>query len=504
MTDIITQENLNAILRHDPLAFVEKAFKTLHSGKKWRSSKHLEVITRAGEMVIAGEWSNLVLNAPPRSLKSFIISVALVTWYLGHNPSREVMVITHNHNLARNLADLTRRLMKSTFYMVLFPGTRLRDDFSPTEDIRTTAGGRRFALSIGSGVIGQGADLLIIDDPMNADKAFADKQREKVNTTYDESLQSRLNDKGSGKIIVLMQRLHAHDLCGHLQKAYSSFRTIALPLIATQDITYRIGDWVWDRPEGDILDPENWSREAIDETREALAEAVFEAQYQQNPPEGQGHYVKETWFPLYEIVPKQCTRTIFSLDLAQTDSIGSSNSVCEVWQTDMVKHFLVDVWRGKVEYEDLLDVVLKYIKDYEPEIILIENAAMGSSLISSLERAGHRVKAIPKPKQSKLERLWAHLTTFKANGVLLPKNAQCLGPFLDELLSFPVGGSDDQVDAMTQYLAWIDNPDGLVLKPYTGSGRLVRAVNGRYSSSGEKRRKPHPIRNPSKQPPRSF
>ena len=162
--------------------------------------------------MIEGENQKLIINLPPRYLKSVICSIALPTFILGHNPSAKIMCISYGEELASKLAADCKSVMEADWYKTLFPETRIRTDKKSVMDFETTNHGGRFATTISGAVTGRGADWIIIDDPLKPVDAFSDTQREKVNDLYGNTVNSRLNNKNTGRILVVMQRLHAHDL----------------------------------------------------------------------------------------------------------------------------------------------------------------------------------------------------------------------------------------------------------------------------------------------------
>src|SRR5262245_52881886 len=164
--------------------------------------------------VQAGEISRLLINQPPRSLKSICVSVAYVAWLLGHDPSRRIIVVCYSNELAAELHRQFRMVVHSAWYQALFPAMRAARD----TDIEfvTTAGGCRYATSTGGTITGRGGDLIIIDDPQKAEEAMSEPARRRLIDWYNGTLVSRLNDKKHGAIIVVMQRFHENDLAGHL------------------------------------------------------------------------------------------------------------------------------------------------------------------------------------------------------------------------------------------------------------------------------------------------
>jgi len=205
---------LDALLGSEFYYFARKCFHTIAPGKSFLPNWHLNAIAYQLEQIERGETSRLIVNLPPRSGKSIFVSVAYVAWLLGHDPTLRVIVVSYSNELAAELHRQFRMVLDSDWYQRLFPMTRLSKD-TGLEAV-TTVGGGRYATSIEGTLTGRGADLIIIDDPHKAEEAQSDKALAQVWEWFSGTLVSRLNDQRTGKIILVMQRLHPDDLAGRL------------------------------------------------------------------------------------------------------------------------------------------------------------------------------------------------------------------------------------------------------------------------------------------------
>jgi hypothetical protein len=191
----------------------------------------------------------LIINIPPRCLKSHCTSTAFVAWWLGHNPAGHVICASYGQDLADKLARDCRNVLLSSWYQRLFP-TRLLQSRQAVHDFTATAQGTRLATSVGGVLTRRGADLILIDDPLKPDDALSETRRKAVNEWYDNTLVTRLNDKATGCIIIIMQRLHQDDLVGHVMEQ-EPWNVLSFPAIAAQDETHVIesiiGRRVWRR-----------------------------------------------------------------------------------------------------------------------------------------------------------------------------------------------------------------------------------------------------------------
>src|SRR5690348_4249440 len=142
-------------------------------------------------------------------------SIAFPAWCLGHDPSAQILCVSYAQDLADKLARDCRSIMTSPWYRQIFP-TRLAPHRQAVQEFITTRQGYRLATSTGGVLTGRGADIILIDDPLKPEEALSDAQRKAANEWYDHTLYSRLNDKRSGAIVIIMQRLHEDDLVGHV------------------------------------------------------------------------------------------------------------------------------------------------------------------------------------------------------------------------------------------------------------------------------------------------
>jgi len=162
---------LHALLRQDLASFVHKSFTTLEPATPFRENWHHRAMCYQLERVARGELRRLIINVPPRSMKSICCSIAFPAWYVGRDPARRVICVSYAHELARKLAVDFRTVVESPWYRELFPDLGIALRRQRTTEIVTTAQGYRLASSVGGSVMGRGADLIIIDDPLKPEDA---------------------------------------------------------------------------------------------------------------------------------------------------------------------------------------------------------------------------------------------------------------------------------------------------------------------------------------------
>ena len=448
---------LAALLRSDLRFFVWKSFQTILPGTPYLPNWHVDAIVHQLMRVQAGDICRLLISQPPRSLKSICVSVAYVAWLLGHDPTRRVIVVSYSNEFAAELHRQFRMVIDAPWYRALFPAMRPAKD-SGTELV-TTAGGSRYATSVGGTLTGRGADLIIVDDPLKAEEAMSEAVRRRVIDWYAGTLVSRLNDKENGPIVVVMQRLHEDDLAGHLI-GQGSWQHLDLPAIAVEDSTIAIGPGkLITRRRGEVLHAARESREVLDRIKAEIGSLMFSAQYQQRPVPLEGNLVRRDWFRFYDQLPQPgpSDLVVQSWDIAMMTGDANDFSVCTTWRMVKADYYLVDVFRARLQYPELRRKIASLVARHRAETILIEKAGPGMTLLQDLRSDLPDGMTRPigvKPDGSKADRMVAQSAKIEAGQVHLLKGADWLDSFLLELLAFPHSRHDDQVDSVSQFLNW--------------------------------------------------
>src|SRR5262245_1501630 len=446
----LTPAQCDAIYRSDFLAFAQAAFYILEPGGRFEPSKHHEAIARL-LLDSNGKKTRKYINAPPRSLKSLLVSVAWVAFKLGHEPTHRFICASYSHDLANHFGAQCRRLMQSDLYGRLF-STRLSG--ITDDELVTAKGGFRIATSVGATLTGLGVDTLIVDDPLSASEAYSETSRRNANTWFTGTLMSRLNGKRAGAIFVVMQRLHQEDLTGVLIEM--GWDGLVLPAFATRDTVIQIGDWKHTWKEGEPLQAREPLEVIEDQKRQSMS-AVFAAHYMQDPVPEAGNMLKRDWLKWCELWPARQPRDVIvqSWDTAVKVTSTSDYSVClTILVRNNNEYYLIDDWRKKVEFPELCMAVLSEAQKHKPTAILIEDHASGSPLIAQCKRNGMTGIIARRPVVDKKTRMYGETAKLEAGSLILPKSAPWLDEFLMEYLGFPGGKHDDQIDALSQFLNW--------------------------------------------------
>src|SRR6516162_3802122 len=232
----------DAILRSDLGYFAERCFSELNPQVPFLPNWHIEVIAAKLMAVREGKIRRLIINLPPRHLKSLLASIAFPAWCLGHDPSAQILCVSYAQDLADKHARDCRAIMMSGWYRRIFP-TRLSPHRHAVQEFITTRQGYRLATSTGGVLTGRGADFILIDDPLKPEDALSKALRQACNEWFVHTLYSRLNDKRSGAIVIIMQRLHEDDLVGHVL-GQEPWEVVSFPAIAEADEVHRI-ETIW-------------------------------------------------------------------------------------------------------------------------------------------------------------------------------------------------------------------------------------------------------------------
>jgi predicted phage terminase large subunit-like protein len=460
MTDGDQRRYLDLRTRRDFKIFVRRTFKTIAPGQTYFSNWHIAAMVWHLEQCANGAIKRLLITLPPRGLKSILASVAFPAFVLGHDPTQRIICASYSADLAGKHAHDCRTIIGSDWYRRIFPRTVISREKAAEMNFVTTRQGYRYATSVGGTLTGRGGNILIIDDALKPDDAFSEARRSAANQWFGSTLYSRLDNKRDGVIIIIMQRLHLDDLAGHVLRQ-EKWEHLNLPAIAEQDEDITIGpNQTHFRGVGQLLHPEREPKEVLDQLRMSLGSSIFSAQYQQQPVPLEGAIVKWRWFRQYEELPERAPgdEVIQSWDTAYKADQLSDYSVCTTWLVRGNLYFLVDIWRGRLLYPELKQKVMDQAFLYGPDTIIVENKGSGIALLDDLRQANGR--QLPPliafdPEKDKITRMATQAAKIEAGWVILPQTARWLDDFQAEVLQFPHGRHDDQVDSLSQFLGWV-------------------------------------------------
>jgi predicted phage terminase large subunit-like protein len=385
-------------------------------------------------------------------------------------------------------------VLETPWYRSIFPNARIGPFKNSETEIELTARGFRLATSVGGTLTGRGGDIIIIDDPLKPDEAFSEAKRSAANQWFTNTLLSRLDDKRTGAIVVVMQRVHMDDLTGFLTEQSDEWDILRLPAIATCEETIPLSpSRSYTRRVGEALSAEREPIHTLQALKLQIGSDAFSAQYQQSPMPPGGAMIKRDWVKRYQDLPLVTDR-LFVMQSWDTASKGGPEndwSVCTTWQLARGKRwFLIDVWRGRVDYPSLKAKALHLAQHWKARRVVVEDAMTGTSLVQELRSQVSGMIAI-RPEGDKITRMAVASAKFEAGQVLFPERASWLPDLEAELFAFPVGRHDDQCDSISQalldknmsFMDWLNREDWqkIIAKssiPAPGSPAYRRATLG--------------------------
>jgi len=442
---------LDAILRKDFSSFISKVFYCINPGAEYHANWHIDLIADYLEAVRLGEIKRLIINMPPRALKSVCVSVAFPAWCLAHDPAFRVMAASYSSVLSIKHSMDCRLVLSSEWYRQLFPETILSKKHNQKSKFLTSENGFRFATSVGGSATGEGGDLLIIDDPHNPTQINSLTYRSKVIEWFEQTFASRLNNKNKGAIVLVMQRLHEDDLSGHLLNS-SDWELLKIPAMSERDLTFQIMNKEYLYKKGELLNKNRDKLEFLDKLKQEIGANNYAAQFLQSPVQSQYNLLSPEDIFYYENMPEKFDFFVQSWDTAIKVSEKADYSVGTCWGVLENKYYLIDMVRRKMAYPELKSEIEKQASKYNPKYLLIEDKASGQSIIQDLTFAGFtNIKPI-KPRLDKVTRFASIVPIFQSGRVLLPAKASMNRQIISEITTFPSSHHDDITDSISQFL----------------------------------------------------
>ena len=442
---------------------------------KWQYAEHLRFIDNMLVKLTNREFDKLIINMPPRHGKSELISKYFPFWYLSNNPTHQVILSTYNHNLARSFGrkifGLFQEFGESVYSLQISNSAKSSSNFEMANYC-----GSLSCYGVGGTITGKGADLLIIDDPIKNDKeANSATIRNNIWEWFKATAFTRLEPNGI--IIIVMTRWNEQDLCGKIIEdakfktdiMEQNWKIISLPAIAEFDdeINRNPGDPLWEK---------RFPLKKLNNIKSQIGDYWFSSLYQQKPSPIGDFIFKRKYFKYFrfenQIIKKIYSETksqnieliklsdcsIFSVaDLAATVKETSDFTVVMTFALSPKNDiFILDIVRERIEGADHLNLLKRIQEKWNPVLIGIENTQYQISLIQSGVREGLPIKSLRADKD-KISRALPIAAKMELGNVYFLESANWLFEFENELLSFPKGKNDDQVDAFA-YCSYIVSP----------------------------------------------
>jgi predicted phage terminase large subunit-like protein len=467
---------------------------------------HHRLLLEAFERAASKRHGRLMVFMPPGSAKSTYCSVVAPVALMGRKPGTKIILASYGQDLARRHGRRARQVARQAAFATLWGGVNgnparveLSASTSAADEWALTNGSEYLACGILSGVTGNRANGIVIDDPIKGrEQADSETVRNKTWEAYQDDLLTRLIP--GGWVVLVTTRWHEDDVAGRiLPKNYNG---------ESGEIECRDGK-VWevlnlpaqcerlDDPLGRALDEYLWP-EWFDAghwdifKREARTWAAL---FQQRPRPAEGGIFKAAWFQRYKVAPAE-GMVVQSIDGAYKPKQVNDPSVISTWLVTRLGYYLLHVWRDRVDYPTLKRMARSLALAWKPHAILIEDKASGQSLVQEL-RGGEQIQRehgrdyeppLPviaiEPEGDKLTRANTVSGICEARLVYLPDAAEWLPDFEGELFAFPLSANDDQVDTLTQLLAWAHKHSARI--EVASIGRLVSVGAFDESAPGER------------------
>lgn len=434
----------------------------------YRDAAHHRLIARHLEAVERGEITRLMITMPPRHGKSMLASEFFPAWYLGRNPDHYVVTATYAQELADDFGRKVKNQIEDEVYQAIFPGVGLADDSKSAKRFHieglsggyehsTSQRGAFYAVGVGGPLTGRGAHLLLIDDPVkNREEAESEIIRKKTKDWYTSTAYTRLMP--GGRIVIIQTRWHEDDLSGWLQSDHEHEGWVVLNLPAINK-------------DGQALWPEQYDIEALEKIKRALPPRDWSALYQQTPSPDSGDYFNREWIKAFEVAPPRGVLNIYGASDYAVTADGGDYTVHVVVGVDADERiYLLDMWRGQTAsdawVEAFCDLVLKWRPiGWAKETGQI-NSGVGPFLRKRMaERQAYvAIETFP-TRGDKAIRAQSIRGRIAMAGLFVQKGAPWITDLISEMMSFPVGVHDDQVDALGLIGQILDRMSGNKNKP---------------------------------------
>ena len=454
--------------------FVQMAWPIVQPFTDFKDGWHLQMICRYLEACYYQKLSRLVINVPPRHMKSLLVNVFFPAWVWTKSPEKKFLCTSYAQELTTRDSLLCRTLVTSEWYQAHFP-VRLKADQQAKANFENTSTGRRMSTGFGGGMTGEGGDFILIDDPIKMQDADSEVIRKEAIFVMDNIIPTRMNDPKTGAIIMIMQRLNEDDPTGHVL-AKGGWEHLVLPAeYDGERFTSSLGEKDPRTEDGQLLWPERFGDKELSELKRDMSSYMVASQLQQRPAPLGGNIFKRDWFTT-RYGAMDIVAVYVSADTAgSTDESSANTSIVVGGLTSDRRLIPLLVEADKWEYPQMIDELIRVCELFQDKLhsIIIENKSTGISAIQTLKQtapAWLRGKVISyNPKMQKPERALPASQWCENGSVILPNpelGGKWLFDFEDELFNFPNGKYKDRVDAFVQLI--------LHLKVYLSQGYHLR------------------------------
>lgn len=450
------------ICRRSLAAFVRRAWHVVEPGQAYTHGRHIDVMCARLERVTRGQTTRLLINVPPGTMKSLLVNVFWPMWEWGALGLSSLRTVGVSHEQGLGVRDnlKCRRLLLSDWYQRLWPSLRLQRDQSEKIKFENTATGFR-EVATPSNITGRRGDRVVVDDPLSAENANSEAEREKVNLWFREALPTRLNNPGRSAIVVVMQRLHERDVSGIIM-LMGGWETLILPMRYEPD---RADADDWRTAADELLFPARFPERVVAELERSMGSYASAGQLQQRPAPREGGLFKRHWFGEIKAIAVGTRKRVRAWDLAATRKATSNNPD---WTAGVMMSrgddgvFVIEgVERLRGSPSEVAGLVRSRATSdgHNVTIRLPQDPGQaGKAQVETFVKdlAGYAVK-VERVSGDKATRATPAAAQAEVGNVKLlrtgnPDTDAWIEPFLDEVTMFPGAAHDDQVDAMADAL----------------------------------------------------
>lgn len=464
--------------------FVVEAWPIIEPNTPLNFSWYVEAVSVHLQAVTEGKIKRLIINVPPRSGKSNLVSVLWPCWEWTRNPASRWLFASYSLDLSTRHSLMRRRLLESDWYTARWPGVVLSGDQNAKREFENASTGYMIATSVGGTGTGRGGDRIICDDPHNVNEGESEVVRESTLEWFDRTWSTRKNNPSSAAEVVIMQRVHFKDVTGHALEGGDDWALLKIPMEYEGEANETPIGWRDPRStQGQLLDTTRFPADVISSYKLRMGSYAYAGQYQQRPAPAEGGAIKKQWLRYWEpsrecvagmacpdglvIDPFSCPR-FMTVDLAASLKQEADYTALSVWCAYMdpkrPRLFMLDLTHARMEGPDITPAIQALMAKWKVGTVWVEKVGFQLALVQEARRRGVPVRELERDRD-KLSRVLAATPLMEAGGLWLPARADWTSKLETEALQFPKGEHDDIVDTLADAC-------NLILGTYRGSSLI--------------------------------
>lgn len=472
-------------LQADFTAFAKAAWPILEPGNKLSWSWHYDLIAEYLTLAAERKIKRLIINIPPRTLKSILINVMFPVWVWTRNPAESFSNASYAEKLSTEHSVKRRDLIESDWFKRVWGGkVWLARDQNEKTKYKNNYKAQMLATSVGGTSTGLGGNFLIVDDSLKPDEIGSEAAITKLHSWFDDTWRSRLNNPAEDVMIIVEQRTGDLDLTGHCldgdkiliaQHKNPEWTHLCIPLEADEDsvdkqtlmqrYVFPISGKIYDRPLGDVIQPDRFPSDVV--SAKKILRLVWATQYQGRPSPLEGNMIKRSEVQYYggrdpvtgqidPVLPAKFDVIITSADCTFKDEATSDYVAVGTFGVTGSARVVLEIVNKHLDEEATETEILRQQLKWKSSVVLIEDKANGSSVIKKIKRKITGVIAVD-PKGGKFSRMFSSCGEWQAGNWYVDRNAAWCEPFIEQLTKFPGAKNDDMVDCMTQTCVYIQS-----------------------------------------------